>query len=74
MNINQDSNLSSKVVLVTGGCGFIGSNLVHQLVAMGWDVDVVDDVAANVDAHVVDVAVGLDVDSDVNTLDFLIKA
>ena len=32
-------------VLVTGGCGFIGSNLVHQLVGMGWDVDVVDDLS-----------------------------
>ena len=32
-------------VLVTGGCGFIGSNLVHQLVSMGWDVDVVEDLS-----------------------------
>ena len=31
--------------LVTGGCGFIGSNLVHQLVALGWNVDVVDDLS-----------------------------
>jgi UDP-glucose 4-epimerase len=29
--------------LVTGGCGFIGSNLVHGLVSEGWGVDVVDD-------------------------------
>ena len=31
--------------LVTGGCGFIGSNLVHKLVEMGWTVDVVDDLS-----------------------------
>lgn len=32
-------------VLVTGGCGFIGSNLVRRLVAMGADVAVVDNLA-----------------------------
>ena len=31
--------------LVTGGCGFIGSNLVHQLVKDGWVVDIVDDLS-----------------------------
>ena len=32
-------------VLVTGGCGFIGSNLTHELVRIGWDVDVIDDMS-----------------------------
>jgi UDP-glucose 4-epimerase len=31
--------------LVTGGCGFIGSNIVHRLVNDGWKVDVVDDMS-----------------------------
>jgi len=31
-----------KRALVTGGCGFIGSNLTHRLVQEGWTVDVVD--------------------------------
>jgi len=32
--------------LVTGGCGFIGSNLVHKLVREGWEIDVVDDMSS----------------------------
>lgn len=32
--------------LVTGGCGFIGSNLVRKLVDLGWRVDVVDDMSS----------------------------
>jgi len=31
--------------LVTGGCGFIGSNLTRKLVEQGWTVDVVDDLS-----------------------------
>ena len=34
-----------KKALVTGCCGFIGSNLVHRLVADGWSVDGVDDMS-----------------------------
>jgi len=35
----------SKRALVTGGAGFIGSNLVHKLFELGWTVDVVDDMS-----------------------------
>ena len=35
-----------KRALVTGGAGFIGSNLVHELVKEGWLVDIVDDMSS----------------------------
>ena len=35
-----------KRALVTGGCGFIGSNLSHELVKRGWTVDIVDDMSS----------------------------
>ena len=35
-----------KKVLVTGGCGFIGSNLVDKLVELSYDVFVLDDLSA----------------------------
>ncbi len=34
-----------KKALVTGGCGFIGSNLSKKLVKLGWQVDIVDDMS-----------------------------
>lgn len=34
-----------KRALVTGGCGFIGSNLTKELIKQGWQVDVVDDMS-----------------------------
>ena len=33
---------SMKSIMVTGGCGMIGSNLVKRLVKEGWDVYVAD--------------------------------
>lgn len=35
-----------KRALVTGGCGFIGSNLTKRLVIEGWTVDVIDDMSS----------------------------
>ena len=32
--------------LITGGCGFIGSNLAKRLIRMGWVVDIVDDMSS----------------------------
>jgi len=32
--------------LITGGCGFIGSNLAKELVRLGWIVDIVDNLSS----------------------------
>lgn len=39
-------NLTNKRALVTGGCGFIGSNLAKALIREGWFVTIVDDLSA----------------------------
>ncbi len=41
----MDQSRTSCRVLVTGGCGFIGSWLVESLLAMGYEVVVVDDLS-----------------------------
>ena len=38
----NDKNLNNKKVLVTGGCGFIGSNIVNGFADAGCDVTVLD--------------------------------
>ena len=35
-----------KTALVTGGCGFIGSNLVDRLIVEGYEVRVIDNLSA----------------------------
>ena len=35
-----------KKALITGGCGFIGSNLAIKLIKQGWEVDVVDNLTS----------------------------
>ncbi len=39
-------------ILVTGGCGFIGSNLVNKLVADGYSVSVLDDLSTGQKAYI----------------------
>ena len=42
MNERYDNFYHERRVLITGGAGFIGSNLAHQLVALGADVSIID--------------------------------
>lgn len=47
-------------VLVTGGAGFIGSNLVDRLLAEGHSVDVIDDLSSGRLANLADARAGVD--------------
>ena len=47
-------------VLVTGGAGFIGSNLVDRLLAEGHSVDVIDDLSSGKLANLADARNGSD--------------
>lgn len=40
--INLDNAYKGKKILVTGGLGFIGSNIAHELVRLGSDVTILD--------------------------------
>jgi UDP-glucose 4-epimerase len=42
VNERYDNFYYERRVLITGGAGFIGSNLAHQLVALGADVSIID--------------------------------
>ena len=39
-------------VLVTGGCGFIGSNLTNRLIKLGYNVDVIDNLFIGKEAKI----------------------
>ena len=69
LNDSIQSMLAGKRVLVTGGAGAIGSNMVHVLLALGCEVTVLDDFSSGYLDNLADVvdAVRLvrgDVDSD----------
>ena len=55
-------------VMVTGGLGFIGSNLAHQLVALGADVLLVDSLIPDYGGHLFNIA-GLEGRVRVNVAD-----
>ena len=56
--------LAGSRCIVTGGLGFIGSNLVHELVGRGADVTVIDAMVPHHGGDRANVA-GLDVPADV---------
>jgi UDP-glucose 4-epimerase len=42
----MENVLKGKKVLVTGGCGFIGSHIVDKLVEIGAEVTILDDLSS----------------------------
>ena len=49
---NELSNLKNKEILVTGGCGFIGSEIVKQLSQIGANVTIIDNLSSGKEKYI----------------------
>ena len=49
---NELSNLKNKEILVTGGCGFIGSEIVKQLSLAGANVTIIDNLSSGKEKYI----------------------
>ena len=49
---NELSNLKNKEILVTGGCGFIGSEIVKQLSQIGASVTILDNLSSGKEKYI----------------------
>ena len=54
-----------KKILVTGGAGFIGSNLIYELVSQGYEVTSIDDYSAVLKKNEVEGAEYINLDIDI---------
>ena len=52
MSNNILSNLKNKEILVTGGCGFIGSEIVKQLSLIGANVTIIDNLSSGKEKYI----------------------
>ena len=52
MTNSELSNLKNKEVLVTGGCGFIGSEIVKQLSQIGANVTIIDNLSSGKEKYI----------------------
>ena len=52
MTDNGLSGLKNKEVLVTGGCGFIGSEIVKQLSLIGANVTIIDNLSSGKEKYI----------------------
>ena len=56
MTSNELSNLKNKEILVTGGCGFIGSEIVKQLSLLGANVTIIDNLSSGKEKYIQDLS------------------
>lgn len=62
-------------VILTGGCGFIGSNIARQLIESGYDVIVIDDLSTGKHENIVDIDDQLEyIQGDINDREVLDRA
>ncbi len=66
--MNSPDFYRGRPVMITGGLGFIGSNLAHRLVALGADVLIVDSLIPDYGGHWFNIA-GIESKVTVNTTD-----
>ena len=52
MTSNELSSLKNKEILVTGGCGFIGSEIVKQLSQIGASVTIIDNLSSGKEKYI----------------------
>ena len=52
MTSNELSNLKNKEILVTGGCGFIGSEIVKQLSQIGASITIIDNLSSGKEKYI----------------------
>ena len=52
MTNSELSNLKNKEILVTGGCGFIGSEIVKQLSLIGANVTIIDNLSSGKEKYI----------------------
>jgi len=63
-----------KKVLITGGAGFIGSNIAHYLLANGYDVSVIDNLSTGSEKNIENIKSEINfVKGDIRDLDLLQK-
>lgn len=66
-------NLNGKKILVTGGCGFIGSHLCHRLIELGNEVVCLDNVTSGKKSNIADLPLTL-IEGDIRDLEECKKA
>ena len=52
MTSSELSNLKNKEILVTGGCGFIGSEIVKQLSLIGANITIIDNLSSGKEKYI----------------------